>query len=171
MEGSLISIGHAFTKAHFQEMEAFGREVLPGVYAPYFPRQWADYLVESGHTVSALETQVAEGYRHYRVEIDGELAGYFALHARGDGVMVLTHLYVKSAHRGKGVGQKVMSWVAREAKALGVQAIELVVLRKNTGAVSFYERNGYAIAQEVLTPIGPDAELEDYVMRKEMDRE
>lgn len=168
MAGDLITIGHAFTKAHFEEMEAFGREVLPEVYAPYFPRQWAEYLVESGHTVTALEAQVGEGYRHYRVEVDGELAGYFALHARADGVMILTHLYVRSAHRGKGVGQKVMSWVAREAKTLGVPAIELLVLRKNKGAVGFYERNGYAVAQEVLTPIGPGAELEDYVMRKEM---
>ena len=168
MEGSLISIGHAFTKGHFQEMEDFGREVLPEVYAPYIPRHWADFLVESGHTVSALEAQVAEGYRHYRVEINGELAGYFALHAREDGVMILTHLYVRSVHRSKGVGQKVMSWVDREAKTLGVPAIELVVLRKNTGAVNFYERNGYGVAREVLTPIGPDAELEDYVMRKEM---
>jgi ribosomal protein S18 acetylase RimI-like enzyme len=164
----MITIGHAFTKAHFQEMEAFGREVLPEVYAPYFPPEWADYLLESGHTVSALEAQVAAGYRHYRVEVDGGLAGYFALHAREDGVMILTHLYVRSAYRGKGVGQRVMSWVAREGKALGVPAIELVVLRKNAGAVSFYERQGYAVVREVLTEIGPGAELEDYVMRKEV---
>lgn len=164
----MISIGHAFTKAHFQEMEAFGREVLPEVYAPFFPREWADYLVESGHTVSALEAQVAEGYRHYRIEVSGELAGYFALHAREDGVMILTHLYVRSAFRGQGVGQKVMSWVAREAKALGVPAIELVVLRKNKAAVKFYQRNGYVILKEVLTEIGPGVVLEDYEMRKEI---
>jgi hypothetical protein len=42
------------------------------------------------------------------------------------------------------------------------------VLRKNIGAVGFYQRNGYMIAREVLTPIGPGAELEDYLMRREI---
>ena len=159
-------IARAHTKTHFSEMEAFGREVLPEVYAPYFPREWADYLVESGHTAGALEAQAAVGYRHYRVEVDGVLAGYFALHEREDGVMVLTHLYLRSDRRGQGLGQRVMDFVLQEAVAVGVPAIELVVLRANTAAVSFYRRHGYEIVREILTLIGPGAELEDYLMRK-----
>ena len=164
----MILIAKANTKAHFREMENFGRAVLPEVYAPYFPREWADYLVESGHTVRALEAQVAEGYRHYRVEVDGALAGYFALHEREDGVLVLTHLYLRSDRRGQGLGQRVMDFVLEEAVGVGAPAIELVVLRANTGAVRFYRRNGYEIEKEILTLIGPGAELEDYVMRREM---
>jgi ribosomal protein S18 acetylase RimI-like enzyme len=166
----MISITPANTEAHFREMETFGRAVLPEVYAPYFPRAWADYLVDSGHTVSALGAQAAEGYRHYRVDVDGVLAGYFALHEREDGVMVLTHLYLRSDRRGQGLGQRVMEFVHREAVTVGVPAIELVVLRANIAAVSFYRRHGYLIEKEILTLIGPGAELEDYVMRREMGR-
>jgi GNAT superfamily N-acetyltransferase len=147
-------------------MEAFGREVVPETYAPYFPREWAEYLVEAGHTVAAFKEQVAEGYRHYLVEVDGVLAGYFALHERADGTMILTHLYLRSDLRGLGLGQEIMEFVHREAEGLGVPAVELFVLRKNTRAVNFYKRHGYEIDREIVTPIGPGAELEDYIMTK-----
>lgn len=164
----MISISRAVTTEHFQVMEAFGREVIPDVYVPYFPREWADYLVETGHTVPALEGQAAAGYRHYLVFSENELAGYFAVHERGDGVMVLSHLYLREDFRGMGLGQVIMDFVHRDAAECGVRGIELVVLRANRGAVSFYQRHGYVIEREVLTPMGPGAELEDYVMRKEM---
>ncbi|HEV3414030.1 MAG TPA: GNAT family N-acetyltransferase [Puia sp.] len=162
----MTKITKAHTTEHFQSMEAFGRWVVPETYAPYFPREWADYLVDAGHTVIALEGQAAEGYRHYRVEVDGVLAGYFALHERADGRMVLTHLYLRPDLRGRGLGREVMEFVDREAVAVGVPAVELVVLRKNAAAVKFYKRHGYEIEREILTPIGPGAELEDYLMTK-----
>ncbi len=162
----MISIGPAHTEAHFQAMETFGREVLPEVYAPYFPREWSDYLVESGHTVNTLGVQAAAGYRHYMVEVDGVLAGYFAMHEREDGMMVLTHLYLRSDRRGQGLGQRVMEFVHGEAVQRKVPAVELLVLRANVAAVNFYQRHGYVIEREVLTQIGPGAELEDYMMRR-----
>jgi GNAT superfamily N-acetyltransferase len=164
----MITITRAHTAEHYRTMEALGRVIVPEVYVPYFPREWADYLVESSHTAIALAAQATQGYRHYRVEVDEVLAGYFALHERGDGIMVLSHLYLRPDFRGKGLGQQVMEFVHREAVELRVAGIELLVLRKNIGVVNFYQRNGYAIAKEVLTPIGPGAELEDYLMRKEM---
>ncbi|HTR30896.1 MAG TPA: GNAT family N-acetyltransferase [Puia sp.] len=164
----MILITKANTKMQFKEMETFGRAVLAEVYASYFPREWADYLVESGHTAVALEAQAADGYRHYRVEVDGALAGYFALHEQQDGVMILTHLYLRSDRRGQGLGRRVMDFVLQEAVAAGVPAIKLVVLRANKAAVSFYRRHGYEVEQEIVTLIGPGAELEDYVMRREV---
>jgi ribosomal protein S18 acetylase RimI-like enzyme len=164
----MITITRAHTAHHFQKMEALGREIVPDVYVQYFPREWADYLVESSHTAVALEAQAAMGYRHFLVEAGELLAGYFALHEQPDGAMVLSHLYLRSDYRGKGCGQRVLDFVHREATEWKVTGIELLVLRKNIGAVGFYQRNGYMIAREVLTPIGPGAELEDYLMRREI---
>jgi ribosomal protein S18 acetylase RimI-like enzyme len=164
----MTTITRAYTADHFQTMEALGREIVPEVYVPYFPREWADYLVETGHTAIALEAQAARGYRHYRVEAGAVLVGYFALHERGDGAMELTHLYLRPDHRGKGLGKEIMDFVHREAAMLGVKGIELLVLRKNIAAVSFYQRNGYVIVREVVTPMEPGAEWEDYVMWKQM---
>ena len=75
----MIIITRANTTEHYQTMEALGRAVVPEVYVPYFPREWADYLVESSHTAIALEGQAARGYRHYRVEVDEMLVGVFCL--------------------------------------------------------------------------------------------
>jgi GNAT superfamily N-acetyltransferase len=164
----MIDISRAHTAEHFLRMEALARAIIPDVYEPYFPREWADYLVETGHTTGALEDQAAKGYRHYEVEMGGLFIGYFALHERGDGIMVLSHLYLRPESRGKGVGQRIMDFVHREAEEFGVKGIELVVLRKNFAAVNFYKRHGYVIEREILTPMGPGAELEDYIMLKNM---
>jgi ribosomal protein S18 acetylase RimI-like enzyme len=164
----MITITRAHTAEHYQSMEALARVILPEVYVRYFPREWADYLLESTHTAIALEAQAAAGYRHYRVGVEELLAGYFAVHERSDGTMELSHLYLRPDHRGKGLGQRVLDFVDREAVELKVAGIELLVLRKNIGAVNFYQRNGYVIAKEVLTTIGPGAELEDYLMWKKL---
>ena len=149
-------------------MESFALEVLPEVYERYIPQTWTAYLIQAGHTTRALEAQAETGYRHYLVEVDGELAGYFALHERGDGLMELTHLYFHLHFRGQGLGGQVMTFVGREAEKRSVPGVERWVLRENLAAVGFYRKHGYVVVREVMTPIGPDAELEDYIMRKEI---
>lgn len=155
---------------HFQRMEALGRAIIPDVYAPYFPREWAEYMIETGHTVRALAGQAAKGYRHYLVGGDSpaSLTGYFALQVRSDRTMELSHLYLRPDCRGKGFGRRIMEFVNREAEERGVTGIELWVLRKNTAVVNFYLHHGFVIAREVMTPMGPGAEVEDFVMRKDM---
>jgi ribosomal protein S18 acetylase RimI-like enzyme len=51
-----------------------------------------------------------------------------------------------------------------------VERIELFVLRTNEVAVGMYMRSGFEVAAEVLTRLGDGAVLEDFVMRKCLDR-
>jgi diamine N-acetyltransferase len=172
----MIEISRAHTTEHFQRMEALGRGIIPDVYAPYFPLEWAEYMIETGHTAVALAQQAAKGYRHYLVggeslvksESPAGLMGYFALQVRPDRTMELSHLYLRPDCRGKGFGRRIMAFVNEEAAKRGVTGIELWVLRKNVAVVNFYLRHGFVIAREVMTPMGPGAELEDFVMRKDM---
>jgi len=126
--------------------------------------------VEASHTVEAFEGQVGEGYRHYIIEVDGEIIGYFALHEE-ERTMVLTQFYLLSEWRGKGIGQRVMDFIHREADELRVRGIQVLVLRKNAGAVGLYRKNGYAVTAEVVTPMGDGRTVEDYIMLKSFDRQ
>lgn len=164
-----MRIIRADTGDHYQTIEALARRIVPDFYATYFDVAAAEWMVENGHTAKVLESQARQGYRHYLLEGEGGFAGYFALHTEGR-VMLLSHFYVLEEYRGKGFGQVAMDFIRREAEAAGVAAIELLVLRRNKATVAFYRKNGFFPVAEVLTRLGNGAVLEDYRMRKELDR-
>ena len=85
--------------------------------------------------------------------------------------MILTQFYLLKEWRGKGIGQRVMDFVHREAEELRVRGIRVMVLRRNEGAVGLYRKNGFAVTAEVMTPMGGDRTVEDYIMIKRFDRQ
>jgi diamine N-acetyltransferase len=177
-----MTIKFAQTTEDFAVIEVLARRIVPDFYAPFFERAVAEHLVISGHTAVALHAQAAGGYRHYLIESGGEPVGYFALHggghepavANGAGedrvTLQLSHFYVLAEFRSRGLGRLALAFIDREMKDMGAGAIELFVLRRNAGAVAFYQRHGFAVREEVLTRLGEGAVLEDYVMRKEIER-
>jgi len=165
-----MNITAAYTREQFETMEALGRRIVPDFYAQYLPAECGDWLVEASHTVEAFEAQVGEGYRHYMIEMDDEVVGYFALHEE-ERTMILTQFYLLKSWRGRGVGQRVMDFIHREAEELRVRGVRVLVLRKNEGAVGLYRKNGYAVTAEVLTPMGGDRTVEDYIMIKRFDKQ
>jgi diamine N-acetyltransferase len=160
-----ISIIQAETGAQYAAMEALARRIVPAFYGAFFAVETAEYLVESGHTAGALAAQAGRGSRHFIIACHGAAVGYFSLSVEGT-TMLLSHFYVLSAWRGRGLGRMAMDFIGETARGLGVLRIELFVLRENLGAVGMYARSGFVVAEEVLTRLGNGAVLEDYVMRK-----
>ena len=165
-----MKITAAYTRDHFETMEALGRRIVPDFYAQYLPPECGAWLLEVSHTVEAFDRQVGEGYRHYMVESEGGIIGYFALHEEGH-TMVLTQFYLLAEWRGRGIGQRVMKFVDEQAAELRVREVEVLVFRKNEVAVGLYRKNGFRVTAEVLTPMGAGFSVEDYVMRKSFDRQ
>jgi GNAT superfamily N-acetyltransferase len=164
-----VSIIQAETEVQYAAMEGLARRIVPAFYGEFFAVETAEYLVESGHTAAALAAQAGRGSRHFLIDCDGEAVGYFSLSVEGT-TMLLSHFYVLAAWRGKGLGRGAMAFMEEAAKGWGVQRIELFVLRTNEGAVGMYARSGFVVAEEVLTRLGNGAVLEDFVMRKCIDR-
>jgi len=159
----------AQTAEQFAVIEGLARRIVPAFYGAFFAVETAEYLVESGHTAGALAAQAERGSRHFLIECDGEAVGYFSLSVEGT-IMLLSHFYVLSPWRGKGLGKMAMAFIESTAKGWGVSRIELFVLRENLGAVGVYAGSGFEVAEKVLTRLGNGAVLEDYVMRKCLDR-
>jgi len=152
---------------HWAIMEALGRQMVPVFYLPYLGADTSEYMMESGHTVAALAKQAQEGYRHYLLEKEGEAVGYFALHEERSLTLILTHLYLLPQHRGQRLGSAAMRLVWQETAAWPASAIELLVLRANEAAVSFYHKHGFVVVEELTTVLANGGELEDYLMRWE----
>jgi len=158
----------ADTVEHFDLIEGLARRIVPDFYAPFFERATAEYLVESGHTAAALAAQAGKGDRHFLIEGDGRPVGYFSLAVEEERIL-LSHFYVLREFRGRGLGQLAMDFIHREVTTMGGRRIELFVLRENSAAVGLYRKNGFVVAEEVLTRLGNGAVLEDFLMRKDLE--
>jgi GNAT superfamily N-acetyltransferase len=99
----------------------FDRELaeLPGPYAP-----------PSGCLLLAM--------------VEGELAGCVALKRLSDDVCEMKRLYLRSRHRGTGLGRTLAEQILHEARRLGYQAIRLDTVPSVMGsAVALYQSIGF----------------------------
>jgi ribosomal protein S18 acetylase RimI-like enzyme len=95
-----------------------------------------DGLVTPNHTIEIAEDPTS-----------GEALGYL-WHARetresGREVLWLYDVYVEEAHRGRGVGRRLMQILEDRAREMGLGRIELNVFGHNAGARRLYESLGY----------------------------
>ncbi|WP_255195302.1 GNAT family N-acetyltransferase [Halorarius litoreus] len=77
------------------------------------------------------------------------IVGYaFCRHYPAENRLHLTAIYVHPERWGEGVGSALIERVEREARALGADRVDLVVLAENDVGRGFYERHGYQQVRE-----------------------
>ncbi len=79
------------------------------------------------------------------VEVDGQGIGYVQTEQTSDHLR-LRKLYLRTDHQGMGLGRRLLQQVQREADGLGLP-LRLSVLRPNTRALAFYQREGLQVAE------------------------
>jgi len=82
-------------------------------------------------------------------------------------VTKLHKLYLLAEMHGRGLGSRLLQHVEQEIQAGQVPADSF---REQTQhpAIAVYRRNGFVIAESVITDIGGGFVMDDYVMAKEL---
>ena len=84
--------------------------------------------VKDGIILNRTEDEVATNIRSYVLAKEGEkLIGYAALHIHSTRLAEIRSLIVDEAYRGQKVGQRLVDFTLKEAKALGVEEDVLVL--------------------------------------------
>ncbi len=69
---------------------------------------------------------------------------------------------------GRGLGSRLLQHVEREVRQLGARRLILSVNKRNAKAIAAYQRNGFVIAESVVTDIGGGFVMDDFIMTKEL---
>ena len=99
---------------------------------------------------TALENFVGNEFlgRVWLIQYEGETVGYvvltlgYSLEYGGRDAFV-DEVYIRESHRGRGIGQRTLSFVEDVCRSLNVRALHLEVERANTGAHAVYRKTGF----------------------------
>ena len=114
-------------------------------------------VFDAERTLGAFRTLVADPNlgRVWIFRVGGEAVGYvavtvcFSLEFAGRYALV-DELYVREAHRGRGIGARALEVVAEACPALDVSALRLEVDLWNTRAMELYRRLGFALQERYM---------------------
>ncbi|MGA3284507.1 MAG: GNAT family N-acetyltransferase [Verrucomicrobiota bacterium] len=129
-----------------------------------------DYMLARMYSLDVLRDEIrSQGIRYDQLVVDDELIGFASYGPTAEpGVMKLHKLYLLPALHGRGLGSRLLQHVEREVRAGRGRRLILSVNKRNTKAIAAYQRNGFVIADSVVTDIGGGFVMDDYVMAKDL---
>jgi GNAT superfamily N-acetyltransferase len=129
-----------------------------------------DYMLARMYSLDVLRDEIrSQGIRYDQLLVDGKPAGFASYGPTSEaGVMKLHKLYVLPEMQGRGLGSSLLQHVEREVRAGAGRRLILSVNKRNTKAITAYQRNSFVIAESVVTDIGGGFVMDDYVMAKEL---
>jgi len=108
-------------------------------------------LIEPGlgwrYTPPRMAALIRERETMALVACDGALLHGFAVMQFGDTEGHLTLLSVQPAQRHRGIGRRLIEWLAASARVAGITSIRLELRADNVSAMAFYQRLGFVETQ------------------------
>lgn len=135
----------------------------PHAFAGVIERHQIEIMLGDIYALESLENEMnALGHVFWVARYHGEDAGFVSAFKR-DTTTWIKKLYILPDKQGKGIGRALIETAIRHfAPSL---AISLNVNIGNTRAIEFYQKYGFAVAEEVPVKMGP-FDFTDYVMTK-----
>lgn len=151
----------------FDSLAEFASEIWHEHFIKIIGAPQVEYMLKHFQSSAAMQEQVRnDGYIYYRAYEDGEPCGYCAFCPHEDH-MYLSKFYMKADFRRRGIGRKMMDFIASETKKAGLPKIRLNVNKYNF-AIDVYKRMGFVITADEVNDIGNGFVMDDYVMEKDI---
>ncbi|MDD5016877.1 MAG: GNAT family N-acetyltransferase [Eubacteriales bacterium] len=165
---NILRIEKAADSTDIITIETLARQIWEQHYTPIIGADQVTYMLENFQSRSAIENDIASGYIYYIAYAADIPCGYCSIKHDDDGLF-LSKLYVRQAHRGKGIARAMLEHIDAYAKQHGMNRIRLTCNKRNTGSLSAYQKLGFAQIDACVTDIGGGFVMNDYVLEKLLD--
>lgn len=128
-----------------------------------------DYMLARMYAMDTMREEIrSEGIRYDLLFVNGKPSGFASYGpATEPGVVKLHKLYLLPELHGRGLGSRLLQHCVQAVRARGTRRLILSVNKRNARAIAAYRRNGFVVADSVVTDIGGGFVMDDYVMAKE----
>ena len=142
------------------------RQHYPGIIS----NAQIDYMLAKMYSLETLREEMqAQGIRFVRLLVADRFVGFAAYGPAPEPcVMKLHKCYLLPEMHGRGLGSLLLEHCERAARELGAWRLILAVNKRNTKAIAAYQRNGFIVAESVITDFGSGFVMDDYIMTKDL---
>lgn len=161
----MIKIHKASSDHHYNLIESLAQEIWDEHYTPIIGSRQVKYMLDKFQSLSAIKSQVEEGYIYFLVGYHGSHVGYLSFMEEKN-VLFLSKVYVLNELRGKGIGKSAIQFVEEYAKKRGLPKVRLTVNKDNVNSKKSYEKLGFVNRGSVVMDIGDGYVMDDYAMEK-----
>lgn len=162
----MISISETTNYKAIREIAAM---TWPKTYGEILSSEQIDYMFAMMYDIEALKKQAEEKHHHFIIaEEDGQNLGFASYEFNYLETKTKIHkIYILPQTQGKGIGKKLLDFIAEKAIQNQNNALSLNVNRHNN-AFKFYIKNGFEKVGEEDIDIGNGYLMEDYIMDKKL---
>jgi GNAT superfamily N-acetyltransferase len=156
---------------HLPDIAELAGAIWRACYPGIITQAQIDYMLARMYSLDVLREEIhSRGIRYDLLIVDGKPAGFASYGlAVEPGAIKLHKLYLLLELQGRGLGSLLLQHVEREVRAgAGCRRLILSVNKRNTKAIAAYKRNGFDIAESVVTDIGGGFVMDDYMMAKDL---
>lgn len=149
------------TKENIKKISKMSKSIWKEAYGEILSSDQIDYMLDMFLSKDAIKKQINEGYQYYMIKED-KPCGFAAV--KVDDKVFVSKIYLLKDYRKKGISRDFIDKMKGYNKP-----IYLTVNKQNIDAINVYEHLGFEITDSILTDIGNNYVMDDYVMTYEHD--
>lgn len=158
------------TEADFGTVARLGDTIWRAHYGTMISLAQIDYMLAGRYAPERLRAYMDSDERWmWLLRVDDVPVGYCSC-SLGESAdeMKLEQLYLSSAHKGKGLGGRMLRHVEEKTRAQGRSRLYLTVNKGNADSIAIYRKSGFVVREEAVFDIGNGYVMDDYVMEKRL---
>lgn len=144
------------------------------IWRAYYPgiisNEQIEYMLGKMYSLDVLRDEIrTQDIWFHGLQIEDRLVGFASLGpTEAVGQMKLHKLYLLPELHGRGLGARLLNHCECEARQSGAKRLILAVNKRNSKAIRIYQRNGFVVAESIVTDIGGGFVMDDFIMAKEL---